>query len=120
MIRYRLRKIGMDWQFSLYTEGKYKLKYMKGEITIAPEGTLGIFCFETSANAERFRRNSVASLQIYRVEAIGRGRKQTEISELLGEERLDEFYQDRSRRTNVSTFLTAPGLICYAKVKVLE
>ena len=99
---------------SLFTNGKYLLAYLPGNIVTAPEGTLGIMTFKTRRQAEDFSFKSDA--EIIRVRGIGRGKVPAKVCNGTREFALDAFYFGGV----IGKSAPPDGTICYQSIEVLS
>ena len=90
---------------------KYSLEYKIGKITKAVKGSLGIFCFKTLEDAERFA--FFGGDLIFEVNSIGRGKVPLIIANSFC---VEKFYSENIYKTNE----VLKGTICYPAVKVIK
>ena len=93
----------------------YNLNYNIGQITTAPEGSYGIFCFKTRKQAEIFMSRHYPHIKtLMRVLPIGRAKTPKKIC--ISGNGLSYFYHFKRE----ATYETPKGTICYPAVKVLR
>lgn len=100
-------------------KSKYKLKYKIGEITTAPIGTLGIFCFILLLDAQNFMQNflgiSLENTTILEVDGIGDFNVPSKISKYMSELSLDKYYDEEI----IDKIDIPVGTVCYPSVSVI-
>jgi len=103
-------------RYSAFISGWYGLEYPGGTIVRAREETLGVAVFKTKRQAEEFIEER-KSLKIIHVRPIGRGKTVKLICDVIFEEDIRLFYNNRKK-----TYLrTVPsGTIFYPAVEVLD
>jgi len=103
-------------RYSAFISGRYGLEYPKSAIVRARAETLGVAVFKTKRQAEEFRGER-KSLQIIHVNPIGRGKTVKFICEVIFEEDLRLFYNNKK-----SSYLrmVPSGTIFYPAVEVLD
>jgi hypothetical protein len=108
---------------SLFTIGKYCLKYKEGEITRALPGTLGIMCFDSLERARAYLSWACGTLaSAYRIhKVVGYNKNNSLVSQsiYITEEKLNDFYK---HKFNPYLEMQPPntGTVCFYSVKVLE
>jgi hypothetical protein len=110
-----------------YQNRIYHLKYPKGEVVRAPEGSLGIMTFDSLARAESFswlcRSERAAAVKILKVRPLGKGVRIKKVSR-LAPEYFKAFYKKRAKQKYdhrwVRTVDVPRGTICYKAVEVLD
>ena len=122
MIRYKV--VTKDDYSLCIRKPMLRLKYLKGTVVTAKEGTPGVLVFETKKNAQSFKSNvGVRFSKIKKVRAIGRAQK-------LGY-RLNTHYINSTLRTFKSflnhlkgysgcCYIWPHGTLAYKSVEVLD
>ena len=95
-------------------QSPYSLSYKIGETVKANKNTLGIMCFKTLKDAQKFWNG-----KILRVKTIGRGKNPKAIS-MPTTENLRNFYGKRSHSEWFGIIPPPKGTLCYPAVKVLS
>ncbi len=111
-----VKKVGEKY-YSCLANGRYKLEYVKGKITTAIEGTLGIMVFPKEKDAKNFVRAWWdGKFVILPVTPIGKGTWIKTIARDVLWHVIRAFY-----RTKASDYYTSAvkGTKCYKAVRVL-
>lgn len=93
---------------------EYILRYPIGATVWARPKTLGVFCFETYAQALGFRQIQLGD-RVIQVEGLGLGTRPVFVHQWWGFVGLADFYKDR-----IGGSLAPAGTICFPAVRVLE
>lgn len=98
----------------------YSLDYIRGQVTEAKEGTLGIMVFDTKRDALDWVSSFLFKKRTFiikRVIPLSRGKRENiYICSSIKTERLNEFYKYGSNRV----WVPPPGTACYKKVLVVD
>uniref|UniRef100_A0A6M3JIJ6 Uncharacterized protein n=1 Tax=viral metagenome TaxID=1070528 RepID=A0A6M3JIJ6_9ZZZZ len=115
----RWKVIMTDSRESAFAEGKFSLKYIKGNITKAKKETLGIMVFDTKRNAEAFLHCSIycRGQKIIRVLPIGNGKRPKYIAENCSALGIQRFYNPLKV---IFGGVPPNGTICYSAVRVMD
>ena len=101
---------------SMFAEGKYRREYLRGKVTRAMEGTLGLTCFETKEDVAAFCGANPSFGRVLKVRGIGKPSHPKAISPFYQERALDDFYEGET----VPTVPPPSGTVYYPAVLVLE
>lgn len=120
MVRYKV----VVNRASVYAQGIYQLKYVKGTVVTGLPKTLGIMVFDTYGNAEEFMGVlwSIADIKIVKVRTIGKGTRPKYLSMRINEESIRAFYTPGLFGIDEWCPIAgiAKGTMCYPAVEVLE
>lgn len=120
MIRWKVVRMSDRGSCLLTPDCRYRKIYKRGKIVKASSATLGIFCFKTKNDAERFIRIfMVGGGLILRVGTIGRGKRPLKVIIYCDDEHLSRFYSNLMQQGDL-TKEPPVGTICYSAVKVLD
>ena len=101
---------------------KYILTYKKNKIVKAPDGSHGIFVFDTEEQARKFcdREGILRFVKIVKVTPMGRGKRPKRILQGAGDwwSKIKNFYEGKISNDKITS--PPKGSICYPAVKVLE
>ena len=121
-VKFKVVRTDYGISCSVYAEGKYCLKFLKGTIARARKRTFGVAVFETRGQAEMFIKGYFlsANVKIIRVRPVGRGSTVNVISSSVTSTSLDYFYGRINKLYEVNTTNPPSGTIFYPAVEVLE
>jgi len=112
---------------SLLVEGKYSIKYKLGEITKAPSGTVGIFCYIDIIEAlyemhirKSYVYNFETNFEMWGVMGIGEPKTNISISRCIFESRLDDFYRNDHSVNKIYSTIVSKDVVCYPEIKLIK
>lgn len=126
-IRYKVVKVRTRYSAIVNGNSKYALRYTRGSVVKAPEGTMGIFVFKSQRDAYKWcvMLNSVDPWRdawrfiVIKVLPLSRGKKVNFVHGGVSTESLDNFYIERDG--SEMHFASAPdGTYAHQSVRVLS
>jgi len=96
----------------------YDLKYENGSKVKAPEGSLGVFCFETLEHVDKYLEDtSRLNIQVVKVNGVGDPIRPLRICDIVSSS-LSQFYH--TINNPLASMNPPEGTICFQEVEVLE